>query len=53
MNLVVATTVFIKAMEKSMPTKIVKFNKYNMKNLNGLRKVSLIQLFTEVKCTAN
>ena len=49
-NYNVLTTTLSKAMEKSMPTKLVKFNKKDIKNLNGLRKISLIQLLTEIKC---
>ena len=49
-NYNVLTTTLSKAMEKKMPTKLVKFNKKDIKNLNGLRKISLIQLLTEIKC---
>ena len=54
-NYNVLTTTLSKEMEKSMPTKLVKFNKKKLKkkNLNGLRKVSLIQLLTGIKCTTN
>ena len=47
-NYKVLTTAISKAMEKSMSTKLVKFN---IKNLIGLRKVSVIQILTEIKCT--
>ena len=52
-NYNVLTTTISKAMEKSMPTKLFKFNKKNIKKLIGLREVSWIQLITEIKCTTN